>query len=104
MPQWISLDFSEPTTLNTVYLTFDTDMNNRYHDVPFVRGCVRDYELSYYDGTSWNTLLTESGNYQRRRIHRFDRVVASSLKLTVRATGGAPSTRLFEIRAYDEPQ
>ncbi len=104
MPQWISLDFSGPTKLNTVYLTFDTDMNNRYHDVPFVRGCVRDYELSYNDGTGWTTLESESGNFQRRRVHRFDSVVASSLKLTVHATGGAPSARLFEIRVYDEPQ
>ncbi len=104
MPQWISLDFSEPTEFNSVYLTFDTDMNNRYHDVPFVRGCVRQYELSYHDGKSWHTLLTETGNYQRRRVHRFDKVVASSLRLSIHATCGSPSARLFEIRAYDEPQ
>jgi len=33
-----------------VYLTFDTEMTNRRHDVAFPRECVRDYELSYDHG------------------------------------------------------
>ncbi|MHB8900483.1 MAG: FAD-dependent oxidoreductase, partial [Thermoguttaceae bacterium] len=31
MPQWIELEFPEPTTINTVYLTFDTNMNTSHH-------------------------------------------------------------------------
>jgi hypothetical protein len=102
MPQWIELEFPEPTKFNTVYVTFDTDMNNRYHDEPFVPQCVREYELSYHDGTRWTTILRENGNYQRRRVHRFDTVVGTQLKLTIHATGGAPAARVFEIRVYDE--
>ena len=53
LPQWIELRFDRPTRLNTVYLTFDTDMNAPFHDVAVVPQCVRDYRLSYYDGTKW---------------------------------------------------
>ena len=104
MPQWIAFELEKPTEFNSVYLTFDTDLNTRWQTSPFVRECVRDYELSYHDGTQWVTLATEFGNYQRRRVHRFDSVVASRLKLTVNATNGAPSAHLFEIRVYNEPK
>jgi len=102
MPQWLALEFPEPTKFNTVYLTFDTDMNNRYHDEPFVPQCVREYELSHHDGTQWTTILRENGNFQRRRVHRFDTVVGTKLKLTVHGTDATPAARLFEIRVYDE--
>jgi hypothetical protein len=102
LPQWLCLEFPESREFNAVYLTFDTDMNRRSHDVPLVPQCVRDYELSFDDGTEWITLVKETGNFQRRRLHRFDPVTASQLKLTVHATCGAPSARLFEIRVYNE--
>jgi len=85
-----------------VYLTFDTEMTNRRHDVAFPRECVRDYELSYDHGAGWTSLLHVCGNYQRRRVHRFQPVTASRVRLTVHATNGHPSARVFEIRVYDE--
>ena len=102
LPQWIELAFDTPERINTVYLTFDTDMNAAYHTVPLVPECVRDYELSWHDGETWRSIVREEGNFQRRRIHRFDPVTATRLRLTVHATHGAPSARVFEIRAYDE--
>jgi hypothetical protein len=102
MPQWIELAFEGPREFNTVYLTFDTDMNNRSHNVPLVPQCVRDYELSYHDGTGWVSLLREHGNFQRRRVHRFGTVSSGQLRLTVHATNGCSSARVFEIRAYQE--
>jgi len=102
MPQWVELAFASPVRVNTVYLTFDTDLNASHHTVPLVRQCVRDYELSYHDGQKWTTLATVQGNFQRRRVHRFDAVSASKLRLTVNATNGDRSARVFEIRAYHE--
>jgi len=104
MPQWIELDFAAPTRLNTVYLTFDTNMNPRHTKVtaPFVPECVRDYELAVPEGDHWRVLVRETENFQRHRVHRFDPVVASRLRLTVHATNGARSARVFEIRVYDE--
>ena len=42
------------------------------------------------------------GNFQRRRVHRFPTVTAVRLRLTITATNGDPSARVFGIRAYEE--
>lgn len=102
IPQWIELDFSSPTRLNTAYLTFDTDMNVPFHTEPLVPECVRDYELAYHDGNQWIRLASVTDNFQRRRVHRFDAITTQRLRLTVLATNGSDSARVFEIRVYDE--
>lgn len=105
LPQWIELRFDEPVEINTVYLTFDTDMNSSPRSAPkgeYVPQCVRDYDLTAFNGSNWVTLATEKDNYLRRRIHRFDLMTVSKLKLTVHRTGGDKSARVFEIRAYKE--
>ena len=102
LPQWIELEFPEPTTINTVYLTFDTDMNASHCTVPLVPQCVRDYELSCLADGHRKSLATVTENFQRRRVHRFDPVKAKKLTLFVAATNGDRSARVFEIRAYHE--
>jgi hypothetical protein len=102
LPQWVQLDFDSPTRFDTVYLTFDTDMNPRWHSTPLVRQCVRDYELSAHVDGNWKPLAQVTGNFQRRRVHQFSPVTATTLRLTVNATNGAPSARVFEIRCYNE--
>ena len=102
MPQWLELAWDKPTTLNAVYLTFDTDMNEKYHTAPLPPECVRDYELSAHDGKAWRTVAAATGNYQRRRVHRFEPIAATKLRLTVHGTNGDKSARVFEIRAYNE--
>jgi len=104
MPQWIELAWPAPVKIDAVYLTFDTDMNNRWHRTPLVPECVRDYDLSYHDGQRWVVLASEAGNFQRRRVHRFAPVTAPKLRLTIHQTNGAPSGRVFEIRAYCESE
>ena len=104
MPPWIELAWPAPSKIDAVYLTFDTDMNNRWHGTPLVPECVRDYELSYHNGRDWIPLVSETGNFQRRRVHRFAPVAASKLRLTIGQTNGAPSARVFEIRAYCESE
>jgi len=103
LPQWLELTLPQPAAVNTVHLTFDTDLNNRYHDEPLVRQCVTDYRLEYHDGSRWCELVHVSDNYQRHRVHVFPAVTTGRLRLTVEATGGDRSARVFEIRAYHEP-
>jgi hypothetical protein len=102
LPQWVQLNFEKPAQVNTVYLTFDTDLNARLCTVPLVPQCVRDYKVSSFDGERWTTVAEVKGNFQRRRLHRFQRQRITKLRLTVHATNGDPSARVFEIRAYDE--
>ena len=102
LPQWLELDLGDAKRFTAVYLTFDTDLNEKCHTVPLVPQCVRDYELAAYDDGEWRTLATVRGNFQRRRIHRFEPVTAQRLRLTVHATNGDPSARVFEMRVYGE--
>lgn len=102
MPQWLELAWPEKVRLSSVYLTFDTDLNAPYHNVALVPECVRDYELSYWDGTAWQSLVKERGNFQRHRVHRFAPVTTDRLRLTVTATNGDKSARVFELRAYGD--
>ncbi|VGO17470.1 hypothetical protein PDESU_06066 [Pontiella desulfatans] len=109
MPQWIELDLAEMQTLNAVYLTFDTDFSDKRHaswehkdDERFVPECVRDYRVQVWSGSGWKTVADVSDNYQRRRIHRFDPVKTSKLRVVVDQTNGDPSARIFEIRLYNE--
>ena len=102
LPQWVELRFPKPVKLNTVYLTFDTDLNAPFHTVPLPAQCMRDYELSYHSGLQWVTLASVKGNFQRRRVHHFDTVATAQLRLTALATNGDRSARIFEIRAYEE--
>jgi hypothetical protein len=102
LPQWIELTWRRPQRINVVYLTFDTNLNPKWATIPMPPECVRDYEVSAHNGTAWTTLATAKGNFLRRRVHRFDAVDATKLRLTVHATNGAREARVFEIRAYNE--
>lgn len=102
LPQWAELHFAKAVKANTVYLTFDTDVNAPYHDVALVPQCVRDYEVTGFDGKEWSSVAKVTGNFQRRRIHRFGTQVLTRLRLTVTATNGVPSTRVHEVRLYSE--
>jgi hypothetical protein len=102
LPQWIELALPQPRRINVAYLTFDTDMNAPLHTAPLPRQCVRDYELSYHDGRQWRSLANVTENFQRRRVHRFETVTAEKVRLTVSATNGDPSARVYEIRLYEE--
>lgn len=102
MPQWIELAFPKPVELNTVCLTFDTELNARAPAGPLVEQCVRDYRLACFDGKDWKDVAVVKSNFLRHRIHRFPSVTASKLRLMIEGTNGDKSTRVFEIRAYRE--
>ncbi len=102
LPQWVDLNWEKAVTLNAVYLTFDTDLNERWHITPLIPQCVRDYEVKARVNGKWRTVAEGVENFQRRRIHRFDAVVTDCLRVTVHATNGDASARIYEIRAYNE--
>lgn len=63
---------------------------------------MKDYRLEYRVGVVWKTLLEMTENYVRRRMHRFDGVRSDCVRLTVLATNGAASARVYEMRVYRE--
>jgi len=111
LPQWLELRFREPRRLREVHLVFDTGLNRRlsltYNErlnARMIRGpqpeTVRDYELRVLAGTSAKSVAQVKGNYQRKRVHSFDSLAADGIRLTVGATHGDASSRVFEVRAY----
>lgn len=103
LPAWLELGWPSRRRFNTVQLTFDTDANRRV-TLPLFRypDCVEDYRLEYRAGGSWQELVEVRGNYVRQRRHQFDPVESGGLRLTVLATNGARSARIYEVRVYDE--
>lgn len=109
MPQWVELDFGGKQKLNSVYLTFDTNLHPKryttWEQKPEERmppECVRDYQVQVEKDGKWETVADVTKNYQRRRIHNFDTVETSKLRVLITATNGDKSARIYEIRAYNE--
>lgn len=64
--------------------------------------CVRDYQIQVQNGSKWVTVADVKNNWQRRRIHRFEPVKTSKIRVLVTATNGDKSARICEVRAYNE--
>jgi hypothetical protein len=104
-PQDLELHWDDVVRFNRVQFTFDTNLNRTPAKTPALTRypeCVSTYQLDYLDQGEWKPIVSVTGNYQRRREHRFSRVEAAAARLRVRATNGSRSARVYEMRVYDE--
>lgn len=103
MPQWLQVTLREPAECDEVSITFDThlDHQNYRRQVPEPE-CVRDYTLLGLpaDGGEPFVIAQVTGNFYRRRVHRFTPRRLAGVRLEVMATNGDPSARVFEMRVY----
>lgn len=110
-PQALTFRWNQRQKLSEVILTFDSNLSQPLalsHSDGFTalmqRGpqpeTVRDYVVEAHSQEGWAPVAEVRDNYQRRRKHNFDPVAADALRVTVRATNGSPSARVFEVRAY----
>ena len=101
LPQWLRLDLGRPRRIREIRLTFDTDLS-RMPEYPLYVSpeCVRDYELRARIEGRWQRLVKVKGNYHRHRIHHFPVTLADAVRLTVTATNGAASAKVYEVRVY----
>lgn len=111
LPQWLQVDLPRPAPIDEIHLTFDSGFVRPLtltHDDRFnarmIRGpqpeTVRDYTIEARVEGVWRRVIEVEGNYQRKIVHRIEPVTADSVRLTVHATNGDPSARVFEIRLY----
>ena len=65
--------------------------------------CASDYTL-YVEGPGgeWRKAVVVEGNYQRRRVHRFEAVTSRRIRLEILRSNGDPSARLYQMRVYHE--
>jgi hypothetical protein len=86
-----------------VVIAFDTDLDTSTDSRPGLHRApeaVRDYRVDLRVDGEWVTAAGERGNYLRHRVLRFAPRTATALRVTVLATNGDPSARIYEIRAY----
>ncbi len=103
LPQWLEIDLGRQVALNTVYLTFDTNIYGRFATArPGAEVTAQDYRLLYRVGNDWRQACSEQGNRRRFRRHRFATVTTDRLRLEITAARNGQEARVYEIRAYHE--
>jgi len=111
LPQSIELRWDGPREVSEVQIIFDTGFARPLtltHSDGFnsriVRGpqpeTVRDYVVELEVGGSWVEVKRRTDNYLRRRVHHFESLTATALRITCTATNGDAQARIFEVRAY----
>ncbi len=101
MPQWLDLEFPEPTTFNTVHLTFVTDLDARRHQ-PAGPGLTAYTIAIPNTNGGWQTLVSQTNNIQRWQRHTFEEVSAKRIRLTLLETTEAKVAGVYEIRVYQK--
>ena len=110
-PQTIVLQLPESHVVHQLRLTFDTNLSGEImpslttivrerqeKGLPSV--LVRDYRLRLLkEGTTvWEKAVSDNG--QRLNVHEVENIVADKLEVTVTATHGCKTARIYEIRIY----
>lgn len=62
----------------------------------------KDNTIAGWVDGAWKTLVSETRNYQRLRVHRLNGPPAvDRLRITVQATQGIDHARICEVRVYE---
>ncbi|MGH2561574.1 MAG: FAD-dependent oxidoreductase [Thermomicrobiales bacterium] len=101
LPQSIELTWPEPVTAASIELTFDSQLSGWIWEGHFPL-IARDYAIEGRTGVdgSWQTLVEETGNFQRRRVYTVEPREIDALRVTVAATNGGRTARIVEVRVY----
>lgn len=109
--QHIFVKFNKTTKINEIQIRFDSNLtreirasmsywasNRQVRGVP--RELVKDYRVELILNNE--TIATEivKGNYMRFRKHFFNSIESDSIKITVTATNGWTTARIFDIKAF----
>ena len=103
LPQWLCLDLPRPARIGAIHLTLDTDIARTYMQRPaFFRApeCARDFRVEVRSAGEWHTVAQVRGNYHRHQVLRFAPLLGNAVRVTIEATNGAPSARVYAVRIY----
>ena len=114
LPAQVELRWATPVAVREIQLIFDTGLH-RFLTLSQADGytarmdwgrpqpeTVRDYRIDAEVAGRWRTVHTETGNYQRRRVHRLAEPAGAvaALRVVVTATHGLDHARICEVRVY----
>ena len=99
LPQTVEVQLASEAKVGRVIMTFDTDLDDLISLGP-VPKCVKSYVLSCMTRKGWKRLAEVGENHHRRVVHSFKPVQTGAVKVKIQETWGAPSARIYEIRAY----
>lgn len=103
LPQHVDLHWPSPVEIGVVEVSFDTNLARvTQSEDGFFRApeCVRDWRLLGRIDGAWRELHAETGNFQRKRVVKFNPAKLDALRLECQATHGSRSAAVYEIRAY----
>lgn len=106
--EWVELKWQSPETVSEIHIIFNDDVNEdlinlHHHRTPFevIPELVKDYRLEACVGGEWRTLLRETDNRKRKRVHRLEQEVrAERLRVVVESTNGTRHAQIVEVRVY----
>lgn len=108
---WIRLDWASPKKVGQVRITFESgwgalsQSGSNYLLKTMVRGAqpmlAKDYDVIGITEDGGEKLLARvSDNYQKLRVHNFDKVPLRGLKIAVNSTNGSKKAYIKEVRVY----
>jgi hypothetical protein len=110
LPQMLYIDLQYKKEVSCVQLTFDTALNRAREsnvDARVFKETVRDYRIQYLNNHNiWEDIISVKENYQRFRIHKFNKVITDKIRIIVEANNEEPGNsksnvaRIFEVRVY----
>ena len=100
LPQSVTLDFPRSVRASEVRIAFDPDLTTPHPKGPQPGVLARNYFVELKTDEGWRTVVEEYDNYLGFRVHRFPAQAVRGVRVTVTATWGDPSARIFEIRVY----
>lgn len=109
--EFLQLDWAAPVTMSSVRIVFNDDVdedliNLHHHRTEFeaIPELVADYVLEVASGPatarSWEPVVVVEANHHRHRIHTFDSVITTGIRLVATRTNGSPTTMVSAIKVY----
>ncbi|NVJ61871.1 MAG: discoidin domain-containing protein [Gammaproteobacteria bacterium] len=86
LPQWLQLDFGQYKRISKVVL---------YTSLGYE---IKDYDIQVWNGSSWNTVVTQRGNTSVSRTHTFSPVFGSKLRVIGRR---GPDNQYIYVRVNE---
>lgn len=103
LPAQLTLAWDRPVRIGQVRLAFDTDLDTSTDARPGLHRapeCAAAFRVELRHGHQWRTAAAVTDNFYRHRVIEFTPAETTAIRITVDATHGDPSARLYEVRAY----